>query len=228
MTHLDLAKRRAARRHDQGGAVMFIVAMTIAVLASVGVYALAAASTEVRMSGNERQNSQTHYLAEYGILGAAQAMSAGLQDFYLGLLSVKSSAPQALCVSLANEPTTATKQDMLCQHIEENDFAKFWNTAGVVDSYAGSVPYAPKVDPGSFGTTPMQGDFYVELTEPQDVGVKLSSGGTCGEMLTATSFGRTRALYPTVANSDTSQYGGMGVEVQRAQLIVYRSCSKQN
>ena len=54
---------------------MFIVAMTLAVLASVGVYALAAAANEVRTSGNERQNTQTHYLAEYGVLGAAHEMT---------------------------------------------------------------------------------------------------------------------------------------------------------
>ncbi len=77
MNALALAKRRAALRRREGGAVMFVVAMTLAVLASVGIYALAAAATEVRTSGNERQNTQTHYLAEYGVLGAAREMAGG-------------------------------------------------------------------------------------------------------------------------------------------------------
>ena len=68
MRALALAKRRSALRRRDEGAVMFIVAMTLAVLASVGVYALAAAATEVRTSGNERQGTQTHYLAEFGVI----------------------------------------------------------------------------------------------------------------------------------------------------------------
>ena len=57
--------------------MLFVVAMVIAVLASVGLYALAAASIEVRASGNERQNTQTHYLAEYGILAAIDPTELG-------------------------------------------------------------------------------------------------------------------------------------------------------
>jgi hypothetical protein len=224
MNALHLAKRRASRRRRDGGAIMFIVAMTIAVLASVGIYALAAASTEVRMSGNERQNTQTHYLAEYGIIGTSQLLAAGLQDSFNARL--KANAPsQELCVALANVPTTAPKYDRVCQHIEPQDAAKFWNGTAF-DTYAGNVPYASKVDPGSFGTTTMQGDFYVELTEPQDVGSTNYSSGMCAIMLTATSYGRTRPFYPSVANSDTAQYGGMGVEVQRAHLTINVACGK--
>ncbi len=84
MNAIHLAKRRAALRRHEGGAVMFIVAMMIAVLGSVGVYALAAAATEVRTSGNERQNTQTHYLAEYGIArgGASRPRSTGVAQTY--------------------------------------------------------------------------------------------------------------------------------------------------
>ena len=77
MNALALAKRRAALRRREDGAAMFIVAMTLAVLASVGVYALAAAATEVKTSGNERQNTQTHYLSQYGVLGVAHEMTGG-------------------------------------------------------------------------------------------------------------------------------------------------------
>ena len=66
------------------GAVMFVVAMTIAVLASVGMYALAAASSEVRTSGNERQNTQTHYLPSTACW--ATPRDDGQAQFYLGLM----------------------------------------------------------------------------------------------------------------------------------------------
>jgi len=65
MAILLLAKARAAHRPQESGAVMFIVTMILTVLASVGIYALAAATNEVTTSGSERQAAQTHYLAEY-------------------------------------------------------------------------------------------------------------------------------------------------------------------
>ena len=42
---LHAIKRRIAARRGQDGAALFIVAMSLAVLASVGVFALAAASS---------------------------------------------------------------------------------------------------------------------------------------------------------------------------------------
>jgi Tfp pilus assembly protein PilX len=223
MNARDLAKRRASRRRHDGGAIMFIVAMTIAVLASVGIYAMAAASTEVRMSGNERQNTQTHYLAEFGIIGTAQLFSSGLADSYVQRLRPNAKEPQEICVSLANVPTTQTT-DRVCRHLELQDTVKFWSSSPI-DAYAGTAPYAAKVAPGSFGATPMKGDFYVELTEPQDMAVKNNSSGMCGKMLTATSYGRTQPFYPSVTNADTGQFGGMGVETQRAHLsLVVAGC----
>ena len=55
---------------------MFLVTMTLAVLASVGLYALAATTSEVTASGSERQATQTHYLAQYGVLGASHELAA--------------------------------------------------------------------------------------------------------------------------------------------------------
>ena len=61
---------------------MFIVAMTLAVLASLGLYALASASNEMKTSGFERQNAQTHYLSEYGVLGGADDMNPTTAQLY--------------------------------------------------------------------------------------------------------------------------------------------------
>ena len=74
MASLLHTKARQRRRRSQRGAVVFIVAMTIAVLASLGLYALQSASTEVKTSGYGRQNAQSHYLSEYGISAGSVAM----------------------------------------------------------------------------------------------------------------------------------------------------------
>ena len=114
MNALALAKARTARRRREGGAIMFVVAMTTAVLASVGVFALAAAATEVRMSGNERQNTQTHYLAEYGVVGMAREMTSSKADFYVHMMS---GTPDALCASLQYVPATANPIAKMCRRL---------------------------------------------------------------------------------------------------------------
>jgi hypothetical protein len=216
---LALAKTRASLRRREGGAIMFVVAMTIAVLASVGLYALVAATTEVRMSGNERQNTQTHYLAEYGILGTAREISSTIADKYVQLMA---SNPDT-CISLAAVPTTANPVALQCRRLGgSREFQAAWSQNGlpglqVITPYQGNVPYAPTVPPGSFGPTPMSGDFFVELTEPSQEQAPGYSD-QCADRLTVTSYGITQPQYPLIANSDTGRFGGEGVEVQRARI----------
>ncbi len=74
---LGAAKTRAFRRATSAGGTMFVVAMTLAVLSTIGAWALQSAALEVRMAGYERQSTQTHYLAEYGVMAAMQDLSPG-------------------------------------------------------------------------------------------------------------------------------------------------------
>ncbi len=219
MNALGLAKARSARRHREGGAIMFIVAMTTAVLASVGVFALAAAATEVRMSGNERQNTQTHYLSEYGVLGAARELNTTKADMYVRLMKA---TPDKPCVSLPFVPPTASPETLACRRLGSSELGGGW-AVPVVNAYAGPAPYTPGFAPGSFGATPMNGDFFVELTEPiQATAPPRYSQDThfCFDQLTVTSSGLTQPLYPSMANATTATFGGEGVETQRARIIV--------
>jgi hypothetical protein len=70
------AKRRALRRRSASGGTMFVVSMTLAVLSTIGVWALQNAALEVRMAGFERQSSQTHYLSQYALLATTQDVAA--------------------------------------------------------------------------------------------------------------------------------------------------------
>ena len=81
-----LAKMRASKRRDSAGAVMFIVAMTLAVLGALGGYALVQASDEIRTSGYERQSAQSHYLSEYGVLGGAADVNPVTAQLYINLM----------------------------------------------------------------------------------------------------------------------------------------------
>ena len=224
MTALALAKRRAALRHREDGAVMFIVAMTLAVLASVGVYALAAAAIEVKTSGNERQNTQTHYLSQYGVLGVAREMTGSYARFTIGRM--KSTVYQDTnCVSLQGV-TAATPAALACVRMGSAELGAGWTIPVVNQQYGGNTtpaqPYTTKTPPGTFGSTPMNGDFFVELTEPMQLSAPArysSNANACFAQITATSIGFTQPFVPGGTNL-TSQYGGEGVETQRARLVV--------
>jgi hypothetical protein len=217
MDRVALAKLRASRRRREGGAVLFVVAMVIAVLASVGLYALAAASIEVRASGNERQNTQTHYLAEYGILAAANYVQ-GKPDLYDGLLA---SAPDWPCASL---PGVSQSADILlrsCWRIEQPDLTAAWSPAVPLVTYGGTNPYAGTA-PGSLGPTPMSPDFFVELTAPtQKAAPARYALGLhfCFHEYTATAVGITRPVY-SQQSSQVSSFLSEGQEMQRARFII--------
>jgi hypothetical protein len=227
MVQLTLAKRRALRRRSQDGAAMFIVSMTIAVLASLGVYALAAAATEVRSSGNERQNTQTHFLATYGVLGTAHDLTAYKAQFYLNLvINGQNDTP---CMSLPGLPGTADRYSRACRFMEASPTlgtAELGQTAqggswvgAVTMPYNATTPMAPLVNPGSFGYTPMNGKFHVELTEPTQTGGVARfdlKQNFCFITWTASSYGLTQPIF---AGNPTGVFGSEGIETQRARLV---------
>lgn len=226
MNVLVLAKRRARARRRQSGAAMFIVAMTMAVLASVGIYALAAAANEVRTSGNERQSTQTHYLAEYGIIGAAHEISESVATF--GIQSMfNDKLRETACVALPGVPSTAPDMTRACRRLGSlelkvlNAPASSW-TANVTETYTGSTPLLSTVDPGSFGPVPMSGDFFVELTDPSDANPPAGYAmnlNMCFKQITVTSGGITRPDFPGIA-APTAGFAGEGIEFQRARFVV--------
>jgi hypothetical protein len=213
---LPLAKRRWARRRHEGGAALFVVSMTISVLASVGIYALAAASTEVKTAGFERQNTQTHYLASYGTLGAAHEIVSSKAQFYMGMMLTM---PDTCPGSLPGVPASASILSRACRRLGAPELATNWATP-TTDAYAGTVPYQSGQTPGSFGPTLTQGDFFVELTEPLQANPPAQYGlnlNFCFIELTVTSTGITRPLFATT--NYTATYGSEGIETQRSRIL---------
>ncbi len=212
------AKLRARRRRTGSGAAMFVVAMTLTVLASVGVYALAAASNEVRTSGNERQNTQTHYLSEYGVIGTNHEIIASKAQFYLGLMM---RTPDTSCVSLPGVPSSAAPITRACRRLGSSELGQAWTqqNAQIFVPYGGTVPYQASQGPGSLGPTPMNPDFFVELTDPNkaaDAKRYAKDLSFCFIRVTATSTGITQPLIP---GQPTAVYANEGVEVQRARIV---------
>jgi hypothetical protein len=190
--------------------------MTLAVLGSVGIYALAAASNEVRTSGNERQNTQTHYLSEYGVIGITHEMVSSKAQFYLGLML---SNPDTPCVSLPGVPATASPVARACRRLGSAELGQPWVASPITVPYASNVPYTSGVTPGSFGPIPMNGDFFVELTEPTQAQAPARYATDlhfCFIEMTATSSGITQ---PVVPGQLTGVYANEGIEMQRARIM---------
>lgn len=224
-----LAKLRAERRRHSAGAAMFVVAMTMSVLVSVGVYALAASANEVRTSGNERQSTQTHYLAEYGIVGAAHELTSAQAQYYLGQMMSPQYRDQ-LCTSLPVPPPTYANypQMLACKRMGSAELGRTW--AGAATSSpavaGGLVPYPPNTAPyaaapGSLGPVPMTPDFYVELTEPTQASAPARYALNlqfCFIEMTVSSTGITQPL-ASGTSAVTEQFGSEGLETERARLI---------
>lgn len=77
---MSVAITRSARRAKSAGSVLFIVATTLALLAMMGLFAIASATREVRVAGFIRQSTQAHALSQATI----QASAAYLDPNYAG------------------------------------------------------------------------------------------------------------------------------------------------
>lgn len=71
------ARARARARGRSAGAAMFIVAVTLGLLAAMGVYGLSATAYDVRASGHMREATQAQHAAEVGIMLAAETLQPG-------------------------------------------------------------------------------------------------------------------------------------------------------
>jgi len=221
MTHT-IAKRRARRRARSAGGVIFIVALTMSVLAAVGMYALRASSLEIRTAGFERQATQTHYLSEYGILGATQAFGGTTAQLYLSMMMAPVGSPMrdTSCSSLAASFSVAglspSALSLACRRMGSAELSNAWGlpAGSIITPYGGSPTL-----PGSLGSATVQGDFFVELTDPGYVnppaGYDLSLG-FCFVELTTSATGITQPFLAT-ANT-TALYGGEGLEMSRARI----------
>ena len=130
---LGRALGRAQRRKDSAGSVLFVITTTLMLLSMMGLFALASATREVRVSGFIRQSEQAHTLS----VGTMQAGSTYLDPNYAGILvhdyatgRVSSALKTTNCLSAAPLGilgiTDATHLDQLassCLRIMDTDMS---------------------------------------------------------------------------------------------------------
>ncbi|HQY64690.1 MAG TPA: hypothetical protein PK141_25005, partial [Polyangiaceae bacterium] len=146
---------RLSARKAQRGAVVFIVAMTLALLALMGVYAISSSATEVRSAGYVRQATQAHYLSEYALGAVVNHITAQNADYMVNTLLLAKTTPTTDWLSVPTY-TTATPIARACMRFSQAEFENTWQGRPMLTEYS----------LGQRGNTTMQGTVFAELTNP--------------------------------------------------------------
>jgi hypothetical protein len=150
---------RARRRRRSRGAVVFIVASTLALLALMGVYAISGSAAEVRSSGYVRQAAQAHYLSEYAMAATASYVNATNADFIVSsrLLGAANGPfpPTHDCVSVPTY-TTPSNLSRACVRFNQEDFERTYTGRPLLTDKSLGLP----------GKSLMQGRIFAEFSNP--------------------------------------------------------------
>jgi hypothetical protein len=248
--HLHAAKRRAARRSTEDGGAVFIVAITLSVLAGLGAWALHTSALEIRNAGNERQALQTSYLSDMGVNSALEYLA--IPGLFQSSLNVQAnalkqnqqatqcdSAPWQQVQILGKVPTAATAkscvsitgwQDATGAMKGEQNYQSAVGNA-LLQPWLGNVQ-----QPGSLGPIPLQADYRFQITDFRQVGCGAGTdvnqrpgggGGSSCFSVVVTAFGITQTqLSTSQANSQTTstnvtaQFGSESLQQKKLRVVV--------
>ncbi len=198
---LQRALRRAHARRREGGAVIFVVATTLGVLAVMGVYALGATTDDIHAAGNMRQAIQAQQVGDFGAAAVADWVSYDNADNIVNTRmlnpSTNTSSSDQNCLSTQRNiaSVAGSNRTKACVRVSKLELQKTWQNREAFTSQ-------------SFGDVNMTGDVYLELTNPTqapappgyDVNLRLKFA-----MVTVTSFGIVKRAGTT--RQETMQMG---------------------
>lgn len=178
------ALQRTRARRGQEGAILFVVAMTMAMLGALGVYAMSAATSEIKTSGYARQAAQSHYVSEYGTIAMLDAFSPQNASYFDAQMWLATSSATPLCQSAL--PTTApgsTAVAQRCAKVPQEYFQTAWN----------NVPAFAEDSLAPSGQPRFSARFTSEITEPITGGFQPgydANNGKCFRRYTITTYGQ--------------------------------------
>lgn len=213
---------RLRRRRRERGAAVFVVVMVITLLLGIGVLAARSASLGISASGNERQMTQTHYMAEYAImLAAAQLSPDPTGQTSPSSIVTEASNPQfgdyGLCMAQKNLAVPAANLARPTCYRLSSDRIEVQMAAG------GNHVLSPY----SLGSPTIEGYFWIELTDvsapaaPQ-AGMLANAGAQSPQFydVTATAIAQVRTKNTGGSSLDSSAAGTQSTELSRAFLRV--------
>jgi hypothetical protein len=155
---------------------MFVVAVTLGLLAAMGVYGMSATALDVRAAGHTREAAQAQHAAEGAIIMAAQALGPGTAgeivramqaDYVPGAPGIarsdqcKSAKPYS-GAALDAAASRAAESCIIMSPSEMKVIAPNTNWLNLVTGQ--NIPFTGK----SFGDVPLKPYIRVELTNPID------------------------------------------------------------
>jgi hypothetical protein len=156
---------RAARRKNQRGAALFVVAVTLALLAAMGVYGLTATAQDVRAAGHGREGMSGQNVAMHNFMLASETFSPG--------------AAQGIVNTMYAGTGSTTKQSINCRTAKPYTGAREFCDAeacvlltptelqNIATSINTTVPPGLPFQPDSFGPGyPYRPDVQIEVTSP--------------------------------------------------------------
>jgi hypothetical protein len=234
------ARVRARARARSAGAALFVVAVTLGLLAAMGVYGLTTAAQDVRAAGHIRLATQTQHMAESGVILTAQTMTPGTGGEIVRLMHAPPGAGGSVGRATATDCKTAKpwtgdirfETAEACKVLEWDEMRRIANANS--PWFAGQEPAmlnSPVAADRSFGEvrvgtiTPATGGVWpavrVELTNPDYWEARLGTSQnvpfTYAE-IRATVLVDMKVNGGTLANSVTTE--SLSVAAGRGRIVV--------
>jgi hypothetical protein len=213
--------RSQSLRRERGAAI-FVVLLVITLLTTLGLFAVRSSSLATSASGFQRQMTQTHYIAEYGMISAAAYLDQRAQVVTDKMLDA--ALMDTTCAGVCGPPPTVTlpKCAKLGYADLDGEVKRFDAARDLLELTTGPSE-APTA--GSLGPAPLEADFDIEVTDWYEAWPPLSGFDATDErlvhaMVTVTVSGMVRPEQAAAGTWDTAAATAAGVEATRAHVII--------
>jgi hypothetical protein len=165
--------RRASRRRSQRGAVLFVVAVTLALLAAMGVYGLSATAMDVRAAGHSREAMTGQNMAAHSFNLTAETFSPGAAQGIINTMYAGTGGTTKQSVNCRTaKPYTGIREFCDAEACVLLTPTELQNIAQSINM--GVMP-GPVMQPDSFGPNHPDGTPRVKLSGPTATGVPVNA-----------------------------------------------------
>jgi hypothetical protein len=160
---LHLARKRARLRRDSAGAAIFIVAVTLGVLAVMGVYSLTSTAADIRSAGHMREAMHGQKASELAMMATGEAFAAVAADKLIARMrNTNATDPNSRSTNCKSSkaPTAldAFKDAEACVRLTPEQLRNI--AAGVKNDYNVAAPFVPTPGLKGCGTPANCGLFW--------------------------------------------------------------------
>ena len=212
-------KRQHTRARAHEGMALMLVLLLIVMVTAAGVFAAQSTAFEIRSSGFLRQASQTHYVAQSGVIASLDEMRTYCSA-YVGLMRQQVASGTVMRPAWAAEPP-------LQWHFELSDFSARYAGGGI---FLPATPGMGGLTPGSLGATALQPGFRTDATILAEVPTPMVGFGVGGgrdfsvPMMAIQYATNGQTSLAGIVNMYLPTSGGNVTAVEQARMIAQVPC----